>query len=44
MTLEFGWVIPSKLTSKNILMIGRGQAKKKRFQLRIQAMEYISKD
>ena len=44
MTYEFGSVIPSDLTSKNILMIGRGKAKKKRFQIGIEAMEYISKD
>ena len=44
MTYKFGSVIPSDLTSKNILMIGRGKAKKKRFQIGIEAMEYISKE
>ena len=41
MTYEFIKVIPSDLFSKTILMIGRGDAKKKRFEKGIQAMEYI---
>ena len=41
MTFEFEKIIPSNLISKQILMIGRGDAKKKRFELGIQAMEYI---
>ena len=41
MTYEFEKIIPSNLVSKQILMIGRGDAKKKRFELGIQAMEYI---
>ena len=41
MTYEFEKVIPSNLISKKILMIGRGNAKKKRFEKGIQAMEYI---
>ena len=41
-TYEFINIIPSDLTLKNILMIGRGDAKKKRFEIGIQAMEYIS--
>ena len=43
-TYEYNKVIPSDLTSKNILLIGRGNAKKKRFQFGIQAMEYISQE
>ena len=41
MTYEYNSVIPSDLSSNTILMIGRGQAKKKRFKLGIQSMEYI---
>ena len=41
MTYEYNLVIQSDLSSKSILMIGRGQAKKKRFKLGIKAMEYI---
>ena len=41
MTYEFEKVIPSNLITKKILMIGRGDAKKKRFEKGIQAMEYI---
>ena len=44
MTYEYNLVIPSDLSSKTILMIGRGQAKKKRFKLGILAMEYIMLD
>jgi hypothetical protein len=44
MTYEFEKVIPSNLISKKILMIGRGDAKKKRFEIGIQAMEYIIKE
>lgn len=42
MTYEYDLVIPSNLNSKIILMIGRGKAKKKRFQLGIKSIEYIS--
>ena len=41
MTYEYNSVIPSDLSSNIILMIGRGKAKKKRFKLGIQSMEYI---
>ena len=44
MTYEYNFVIPSDLSSGSILMIGRGQAKKKRFKLGILAMEYIMLD
>ena len=44
MTYEYKKVIPSDLFSKTILMIGRGDAKKKRFEKGIQAMEYIKKE
>ena len=44
MTYEFIKVIPSDLFSKTILMIGRGDAKKKRFEKGIQAMEYINQE
>ena len=44
MTYEFIKVIPSDLLSKTILMIGRGDAKKKRFEKGIFAMEYISQE
>lgn len=43
MTYEYNSVIPSDLSSYMILMIGRGQAKKKRFKIGIQAMQYIIK-
>ena len=41
MTYEYNSVIPSDLSSDIILMIGRGKAKKKRFKIGIEAMEYI---
>lgn len=44
MTYEFIKVIPSDLSPKTILMIGRGDAKKKRFEKGIQAMEYIKEE
>ena len=37
-------IIPSDLSSKNILMIGRGQDKLKRFYLGIESMKYIAKE
>jgi len=40
-TYEYNEVIPSNLSSKIILMIGRGEDKQKRFELGIQAMKYI---
>ena len=41
MTYEYNSVIPSDLSSKTILMIGRGYDKIKRFELGIKAMKYI---
>jgi len=38
---EYDSIIPSELSEDIILMIGRGNAEKKRFELGIQAMEYI---
>jgi glycosyltransferase involved in cell wall biosynthesis len=40
-TYKYNSVIPSNLMSKTILMIGRGNNKFKRFNLGINAMEYI---
>ena len=41
MTYEFNLVIHSDLSYNSVLMIGRGQARKKRFKIGIQSMEYI---
>jgi glycosyltransferase involved in cell wall biosynthesis len=43
-TFNYNLVIPSNLLSKTILMIGRGYNKLKRFNLGINAMEYIIKE
>ena len=40
-TYKYNYIIPSNLSSKIILMLGRGNDKKKRFNLGIQSMEYI---
>ena len=40
-TYNFNKIIPSNLFSNRILMIGRGNAKKKRFKIGIQAFEYL---
>jgi hypothetical protein len=40
-THEFNYVSPSDLSTKNILLIGRGKDTKKRFHIGIEAMEYI---
>jgi len=40
-TYNFSKVIPSNLLSNRILMIGRGDAKKKRFKIGILAFEYL---
>lgn len=40
-TYEYNSIIPSDLTTKTILMLGRAKSKNKRFELGIQAMEYI---
>ena len=40
-TYDYNYIIQSKLESKKILMIGRGNAIKKRFKTGILAMEYI---
>ena len=44
MTYNFTNIIESNISSNNILMIGRGDAKKKRFEIGIQSMEYINKE
>ena len=44
MTYDFNSIIPSDLSSKIILMIGRARDKNKRFDLGIKAMKYISKE
>ena len=41
MTYNFTKIFESNLSTKRLLMIGRGDAKKKRFEIGIQAMEYI---
>jgi glycosyltransferase involved in cell wall biosynthesis len=43
-TFKFNKVFISDLSSKNILLIGRGNSKEKRFYIGIEAMEYISKE
>ena len=43
-TYEYNSIIPSDLTSKTILMLGRAKSKNKRFELGIQAMEYIAQE
>ena len=43
-TFDFNHIIVSDLSNKNILLIGRGDAKKKRFYIGIEAMEYIIKE
>ena len=40
-TYDYDNIIPSDLSSKTILMIGRGGSKRKRFDLGIKAMKYI---
>ena len=44
MTHEFDSVLSSDLSTKTILLIGRGNAKKKRFHIGIEALEYIIKE
>jgi hypothetical protein len=41
MTYNYTDILQSDLSAKRILMIGRGDAKKKRFEIGIEAMEYI---
>jgi hypothetical protein len=43
-TFDFNHIFISDLSNNNILLIGRGNAKKKRFYIGIQAMEYIIKE
>ena len=43
-TYEYNSIIPSDLSSKNIIMIGRANDRLKRFELGIQAMVYIMKE
>ena len=44
MTYNFSNILESQLSNERILMIGRGDAKKKRFELGIIAMEYINQE
>ena len=44
LTFNYSSIIPSELLKNNILLIGRGNAKKKRFHIGILAMEYIIKE
>lgn len=44
MTYDYKSIKPSTLTSKTIIMIGRGNDKNKRFDLGIKAMKYIGKE
>lgn len=44
LTYDYSKVIPSDLSSKKILMIGRGSDKNKRFELGIKTMKYIIKE
>ena len=44
MTFDFNYIFTSDLSTQNILMIGRGDAKKKRFYIGVEAMEYIIKE
>ena len=41
MTYQYNSIIRSELSSNIILMFGRGNAIKKRFEIGIQTMEYI---
>ena len=43
-TYNYNNIIKSNLSSKTILMIGRGDAKKKRFEIGLYAMEYINQE
>jgi glycosyltransferase involved in cell wall biosynthesis len=43
-TYDYNFVIPSDLSDNSILMLGRANDKKKRFEIGIQAMEYIIED
>ena len=43
-TYDYDNVNPSDLSSKTILMIGRAKDKRKRFELGIEAMKYITKE
>ena len=44
LTYNYNFLIASNLTSQNILLIGRGRSETKRFELAIEAMEYILKE
>ena len=43
-TYEYNSIIPSDLSSKVILMIGRGSDRLKRFDLGVESMKYIAKE
>ena len=44
LTFEYDSIIPSNLSDKNIIMIGRGSDRLKRFELGIESMKYIIKE
>ena len=44
LTYEYNSIIPSDLSSKTILMIGRADDKLKRFELGVESMKYIIKE
>ena len=44
LTYNYNFIIASNLTKQNILLIGRGRSDSKRFELGIEAMEYIIKE
>ena len=43
-TYEYNLIIPSDLSSKTILMIGRASDRLKRFELGVESMKYITKE
>jgi len=44
MTYNYSNILNSDLSTDRILLIGRGDAKKKRFEIGIKAMEYINQE
>ena len=44
LTFEYDSILPSDLSDKNIIMIGRGSDRLKRFELGIESMKYIIKE
>ena len=43
-TFDYNYIIPSDLSSKTILMMGRGNDRLKRFDLGVESMKYIIKE